>query len=156
MTGKVRVVTCPDLLKSNTPECSVFLAGGITGCLNWQQDFINLCKLNYRESSGLVLVNPRRDNFEMSNKDMSKKQIQWEYQMLRKCDKIIFWFPEETLCPITLFELGSALERTDRIMVGCSPGYKRLLDVEEQVSLSRPNIKICYSLQDLVQQLLKG
>lgn len=156
MNNKVRVVTCPEVLPKDL-IWSIFLAGGITGCPDWQQEFINLCKEKadrYLPNKGICLVNPRRDNFDVTDPGMSAQQIEWEYDHLRKCDIVIFWFPKETLCPITLFELGSALERNPfGTLIGCHPEYQRRFDVTHQTSLRRPSLKIADSIEELVYQL---
>ncbi len=103
---------------------SVFLAGGIQNCKDWQKDAI----YNLRNTN-LVLFNPRRQSFDMSNKGLTKEQIQWEYYHLRAADGIIFWFSNETIQPIVLFELGAALERNQPIWVGCHVDYERRDDV---------------------------
>lgn len=105
---------------------SLFLAGGISGCSDWQasvaEAFASLCP-------DLVLLNPRRKNFNVSDDSESVKQIHWEFEHLRKASAILFWFPHETLCPITLFELGqwSVLAGVlgKRLFVGCDPKYLR-------------------------------
>jgi hypothetical protein len=62
-------------------------------------------------------------------------QIKWEFDHLKESDIIMFWFPKETVCPVTLFELGKwAMSDTD-VIVGCHPEYIRKFDVECQLSL---------------------
>lgn len=141
---------------------SVFLAGGITGCPDWQKEI-----LNYFWEADLIVYNPRRevwpDDFEIRKGNGSgvttdtEKQIMWEHKLLRRSDMILFWFPEETLCPITLFELGNHLNNTSHkpILIGCHPNYKRILDVEIQTKLINPNIKIVNSIKDLAGQVLE-
>ena len=130
-------------------EMSLFLAGGITGCPNWQQQVARA--LN---NESITLLNPRRKNFPIKDSTAALKQIKWEYSHLRKASVISFWFPKETLCPIVLYELG-AWSMTDKpIFVGVHPDYQRKLDVEIQTSLIRPEVEIVYSLQDLVEQII--
>lgn len=150
----IQVITCPEIL-TDTVAHSTFLAGGITGCPDWQKEFISLCE-NYKPVIKLrnILVNPRRNNFDVSNLNMSIEQIDWEYSHLRKCDILLFWFPKETLCPISLLELGAAMEREVTLIVGCHPEYQRRFDVEYQLKISRPTIKMAQSLSQLVTQLL--
>src|SRR5690348_10230732 len=86
----------------NTP---IFLAGGITDCPDWQSEVVEqLVKTN------LMIFNPRRDYFDVEDSRMTFEQIRWEFAHLRLAKGVVFWFPKETLCPITLFELGSRLE----------------------------------------------
>lgn len=122
----------------------VFLAGGITKVFDWQSLVSN--ELSEME---ITLFNPRRHNFDVSKKEESRIQIEWEYNKLREATDIIFWFSHETIQPISLFELGSALERNQKLYIGVDPRYERKMDVEIQTFLSGKNIKIHSSLPEL-------
>ncbi len=125
----------------------IFLAGGISNCKDWQ------CELkDYLKDEDVVLFNPRRDNFTL-NKKNSMKQIEWEFNSFKKSNAVSFWFTHETLCPITLFELGKESELSIPVFVGIDPKYVRRLDLEIQLKLLRPEIKIVYSIKDLAKQL---
>lgn len=138
-------VKCPAVLVHNDIG-SVFMAGGITGCPNWQAEVVKMCS----NRNDLILINPRRDDFDCSKAESSQEQIQWEYKHLVLADQINFWFPKEGLCSITLFELGWALGSNLNIRVGVESGYCRELDVIEQTKL-RSNIKIARSLNELYE-----
>lgn len=127
----------------------LFLAGGITGCPDWQQEVVKLLS-----ETELILFNPRRKDFPIDDPDAALEQIEWEFRHLRRANAILFWFPCETLCPIVLYELGAWSMTKTRIFVGVHPEYKRRADVEIQTKLVRPKIEIVYSLADLVQQVL--
>lgn len=122
----------------------IFLAGGITNCPDWQSDIAALM-----EDIPGVAMNPRREGeFLDSDSDI---QIEWEYNALREAELIMFWFPKETLCPITLFELGAFSHQSDtRLIVGTHPEYARRFDVIKQLSLSRPDIFVHDNLEDMV------
>ena len=144
---KMKVITAPNHYRSDQ-EISLFLGGGITNCPNWQNDIIeSLSDADY------VLYNPRRENFDISNPEESDIQIEWEYQYLSYSTAIMFWFPEETLCPITLYELGKYTSTCRYVFVGCHPNYARKFDVVKQLSLSRPDINVVFSLDDLENQI---
>ena len=132
-------------------EClskSVFLAGGITNCPDWQQQMVF-----FLDETPLALLNPRRNNFPIYDPDAAIEQITWEHKALRDAGSVLFWFPSETLCPIVLYELG-AWSMTDKpIFVGVHPEYKRRMDVEIQTELSRSEVKIVYTLSDLARQI---
>ncbi len=85
---------------------------------------------------------------------MSKTQIEWENIYLKSANIISFWFPKESLCPITLFELGKYLCSDKQIFIGIDPQYVRKIDVEIQTLLERPNIQIVFSINDLVKQII--
>ena len=135
----------------------MFLAGGISGCQPWQDEMKDLIA---QKCPGLIPVNPRRANFDVSRKDIHHEQIKWEFDFLRRADVIIFWFPKETLCPITLFELGtwSVLCKThgSQIFVGCDPEYMRRDDVHTQLSLLNDcDYPVENSLENLATALQK-
>ncbi len=138
-----------DHTKSDCP-ISVFLAGGITGCPNWQWEMG--CKL---EDEKVSLLNPRRKDFPINDPTASQKQIEWEFNHLRKADSILFWFPCETLCPIVLYELGAWSAKNKKIFVGCHPDYKRKQDVVIQTQLARPEVPVVFTLFDLAEQVKK-
>ena len=123
---------------------SVFLAGGITGCPDWQQEIRGLL-----QDSDLVLVNPRRADFPIHDPNAALEQITWEHNCLRLVDAILFWFPCETMCPIVLYELGAWSMTNKPIFVGVHPRYQRRQDVEIQTGLVRPDVQVVYSLQEL-------
>ncbi len=124
----------------------LFLAGGITGCPDWQS--VALQELT--NSGELILVNPRRLDFPIHDPSAAEAQILWEHRMLRKADAILFWFPCETLCPIVLYELGAWSMTQKPLFVGCHPEYKRRQDVEIQTRLVRPEVKVHDRLEDVV------
>jgi hypothetical protein len=132
------------------PGPAVFLAGGITGCPDWQQEMRSLlCE------SGLTLLNPRRADFPIGDPDAARAQIEWEHRHLRKADLILFWFCAATLNPIVLYELGAWSMRHKPLAVGIEPGYQREADVRIQTRLARPDVPIVASLQDLAEAVLK-
>lgn len=132
---------------------SIFLAGGITDCPDWQQEMRGLLV-----DTNFVLFNPRRENFPIHDPNAAKEQIGWEYRHLGMADEILFWFPCETLCPIVLFELGRWSFRPSQkekpIHIGVHPDYSRRQDVEIQIGLIRPEVGIVYSLETLAQKVI--
>lgn len=150
----MRVIQCPEVLDSGF-AIPVFMGGGITGCPDWQATVTELVKYEggMLDEPELVWLNPRRDNFDPS---MSEEQIKWEHEHLDRSEAVIFWFPEETLCPITLFELGVQLGRArSEVFVGCHPNYSRRFDVIIQCQLENTNIEVVDSVDKLVQQVLE-
>lgn len=148
-------IECPAAYEGE--RALVFLAGGISGCLPWQDTMKDLIA---EKCPGLIPINPRRANFDVSRTDIHHEQIKWEFDFLRRAAVIIFWFPKETLCPITLFELGtwSVLSKThgSTILVGCDPDYARRADVETQLSLlNEYDFPVENSLENLANSLQK-
>lgn len=129
----------------------IFLAGGITGCPDWQKELIDLLNSN-RNIGGksIVLFNPRRENFPIHDPSAAEFQVEWEYERLHEADLISFWFPKETLCPIVLYELGFwNAKQSKPLVIGCDPGYQRLQDVKIQSSLAGYEDGVCSSIKEL-------
>jgi len=129
----------------------LFLAGGITGCPNWQQAIAEQL-----HGSDWTLLNPRRTNFPIGDRDAAAQQIEWEYKHLRLAAAILFWFPSESLCPISLYELGTWSMTDKPLFVGVHSNYPRRQDIEVQTALVRPEIEIVYSLSELANQVLRA
>lgn len=140
-------VICPERHAGSEP--TLFLAGGISNCPNWHDSLAKLL-----ETSRLTLLNPRRENFPMDDPEASRFQIEWEFEHLHRAHAVSFWFPCQTLCPITLYELGVWISSAKPVFVGLHPEYGRRIDVEIQTSLARPGFQPVYSLEDLAQQVL--
>lgn len=132
----MKYIEAPNYEHLNSSYPSVFFAGSITGSKDWQKNLFERIKL----CNGTV-YNPRRENFDINNPNESAEQISWEYVHLHQSDVIIFYFSHETLAPITLFELGAALERNlygekpQQIFIYCEPEYRRKFDVEYQTEM---------------------
>jgi len=117
----------------------VFLGGGITNCKDWQSDLVQEI-----DDLNCVIYNPRRKSFDLKDPTQSEIQIRWEHHYLSESDIVIFYFSSETLCPITLFELGSRLTSNlsgfnQSIYIYCEPDYQRKFDVEFQTKLAQEN-----------------
>lgn len=151
----MRVIICPDVYVRQPDEYAIFMAGGISGCPDWQSEVIaaaassQLNALVGAMGKELVLINPRRPDFDTSKSESSVAQIKWEYTHLLVTDAIYFWFPKEGKCMITLFELGAALGERRVLAVGVEPGYCRELDVREQFALRKSTDMIEPSLSEL-------
>ena len=132
---------------------TIFLAGGISNCPDWQE---GVAQRIAAEVDDCVIYNPRRLDFDMgAYEDVSRFQITWEYHALRMSTVNLFWFPEETLCPITLFEYGSAIERlhAGAVMCGTHINYQRRFDLVEQTRL-RNGMPIFDDLDNLTEQTI--
>lgn len=146
---------CPDVyLKNTTAERgflssvgkkSIFLAGGISGCPDWQTKLVYMIP---KIGDGAVVLNPRRANFDVNDKSLLEEQITWEHSHLAKADIILFWFPKESICPISLFELGRWLVNKKELIIGCHPEYPRIADIKVQVGLARPDLKVLEDIED--------
>jgi len=124
---------------------SIFVAGGISDCPNWQDDMVALI-----DSERYDVVNPRREGGFDRTGETAKEQIAWEYQALSHIENCIFWFPKETLCPITLFELGKMLEKAYKdpaikLAIGWHPEYARAFDLGVQIGLMNMKKQIIHA-----------
>jgi len=145
----MRVIEAPNKYPRN-PTPDIFLGGGITNCPDWQSEAVALLK-----HTDAVILNPRRSG--EFTEDIAGEQIEWEYHALRAVDTVFFWFPKETLCPITLLELGVFTQRPQtRIIVGTHPEYTRRFDVIKQLELARPEVIVQDSVEGLVSEYLKA
>ena len=146
----IKYLECPDTYFTGGDKVTVFLAGGITGCFDWQKTITMLLA-----DSDLVIFNPRRDDFPIDDPFASETQIEWEFDHLARADRILFWFPTVNAagCPIALFELGRWLTSDKPIAVGVEPGYEREADVRIQVGLARPDVNIVSTLADLAEMV---
>lgn len=127
---------------------SLFLAGGISGCPDWQRHMVALLA-----GQDVALFNPRRADFPIHDPSAAPAQIEWEHRYLRMADAVLFWFPGETLCPIVLYELGAWSMTAKPIFVGVHPLYVRQQDVEIQTRLVRPDVTVVRSLGELAEQI---
>lgn len=123
----------------------VFLAGGITGCKNWQKTVIDILEKDLPDD--VLIYNPRREEFDTENTFSARGQINWEFRHLEEMDIFTMFFAasDTSVGPICLYELGRYIPRmqmrfpTDwqnRIIVDIEDGYSRQLDVIEQVDLA--------------------
>jgi hypothetical protein len=129
---------------------SVFLAGGIVGCRDWQQDAREML-----EPHGFIVLNPRRPDFPVGDTLAGSEQVAWEYRHLHRADIVLFWFSSETVQPIVMYELGRhAALSTSNIVVGADPMYPRRDDVLMQLALARPLLTVRSSLQDTCDDVL--
>lgn len=129
-------------------EPRIFLAGGITGCPDWQTQAAYL----FSDLSCTVL-NPRRLEFDVNDPNAAPAQIEWEHHALRSADAIMFWFARETVQPITLYELGAWSMADTPLFVGVHPDYPRRLDVEIQTRLVRPEVTVWSTLELVVEEV---
>lgn len=143
----MQVIEAPIQYAGNST--TLFLAGGISDCPDWQTDMCHLLR-----DTSLVLFNPRRTNFPIDDPAAAEEQIRWEFEHLRKATMISFWFPCETLNPIVLYELGAWSMTSKPIFIGVHPDYPRRQDVEIQTRLVRPEVQVVYTLELLAAKVI--
>lgn len=139
----MKVIIPPEEYELRGNDISCFLAGGITGCPEWQEEVTHILECNDAPDE-LVIFNPRRPEFN-PDVDSAKEQIEWEFKYLNQVDIFSMFFCKESIQPICLYELGRYIEVMKRrfpedywmrIIVSVDPEYPRALDVVEQVKLA--------------------
>ena len=134
-----QIITAPS---NETPIYpSVFLAGGITNCKEWQKKVIE--ELEFEDIS---IFNPRQEHFDITDKNAAYKQIQWEFERLEQMDIFSMYFcNDNSTQPICMYELGRNIVRMQnrfpsdwekRIIISVEDGYERVKDVLVQTELA--------------------
>jgi len=148
----IEVITAPEHKYLYPSAVKVFLAGGIQKCPEWQKQITDalvkdydLNTLDYGICRDIVLMNPRRADW-LNKPGESQRQIEWEFDMIEKCDIFTMYFSGgESDQPICMYELGRNIERMkqrfpndwdNRIIITCDAGYKRVYDVVIQTRLA--------------------
>lgn len=138
----MQIITAPDNAAPKHP--SIFLAGGITNCPEWQNELIEMLG----DAMEVTVYNPRRENFPIGDPSAAPEQVIWEYDRLRSADLWVFWFSRGSVNPIVMFEYGSALERIEfegvnkHMIVGADSEYPRIFDVHQQTILRNPALQL--------------
>ena len=147
----MQIITAPDNYTAKGTDILLFLAGGITGCPDWQQEVIKyLQEFDASPEAGslddLVIFNPRREDFPINDPSAASTQISWEFQWLERADIFSMYFANSTSDqPICMYELGRYITRMQmrfptewmhRIVISLERGYKRANDVMIQTRLA--------------------
>ena len=152
----MEVIVAPNNIDINSNfKLSVFLAGGITNCHDWQSEVIEYLK-HYETNNKLDLrvYNPRRPSFNIETDD-PEEQIRWEYNNIKSSQIFSMYFcNSESDQPICMYELGmhlgrikenpsyairgfnSFLNKTYNTIISVEDGYKRANDVIIQTKLA--------------------
>lgn len=155
----MKVITAPEEIKVDKP--TIFLAGGITDCPEWQDEMIELLK----DNDDGVLLNPRRKNFPIDDPNAAEEQITWEFHALNNCDIFSMWFSAGSSDqPICMLEYGRHVAIRDlkgdlkNVVIGVEPGYRREQDVHIQTELVNKDLakKISDNLEDHAKNILKA
>lgn len=134
-----QIITAPSI---ELPRfSSVFLAGGITNCKEWQKEVIE--ELEFEDVS---IFNPRQEHFDITDKNASYKQVYWEFERLEQMDIFSMYFCNDNSDqPICMYELGRNIIRMQnrfpgdwekRIIISVEDGYRRMADLLFQTALA--------------------
>jgi len=155
-------IEAPNYVELPKDQPSIFL-GGITGVEDWQLKARNVLS----GVGNITIVNPRRVNFDMNaGPELSYEQIKWEHHYLDRVHQVVFWFSNETIQPIVLFELGARLREykwrpkygmvggKQPMFIGYHRDYNRKMDVYQQARLEGYTDEFPETLDDLLQKVL--
>lgn len=159
----MRVITAPEKYIRQPNDITVFLAGGITNCWEWQDKVIEL--LEKENLDNLVIFNPRRKDFSINDLNATYEQIKWEFDMLEQCDIFSMYFcAGESDQPICMYELGRNICRmqmrfpTDwsmRLIITSEYNYKRAKDVSIQTMLATDCITINSNIAQHIDNIIE-
>lgn len=146
-------VEAPNSPPSENPLINLFLAGGISGCPDWQSQVIDALK-----DLPVRVYNPRRETFDAdpTDENAAQTQIEWEFKALSRCNMVVFWFPKESVCPISLYELGrlNTMHDVKTILIGTHKDYPRRVDVALQTYYATDgNAWVCSDFEALLRAL---
>ena len=143
-------------VKSPSPpglQKRIFLAGSIEMGLaeQWQERVVKAMS----GVSGLVILNPRRDDWDPSWEQRADnprfaEQVEWELDMLDAADIVVMYLAAGTKSPVSLLELGLCA-RSGKLRVCCPEGFWRGGNVE--VVCKRYQIPMFDTLDDLITDL---
>jgi hypothetical protein len=132
------VVTVPEeITESHLANISMFLGGSIEQgkAENWQERVIN----SLQDLRSFVILNPRRKNWDSSwdndpTNPQFREQVEWELLGQEEADILLYYFAANTMSPITLLELGLAINTYNnrnyrKIIVYVDPEYQRFGNV---------------------------
>ena len=146
----MKVITAPNVYQPTNDEVSVFLAGGICNCSDWQSAI--LVRLAQMDTDNLVVFNPRREKFPIGDPSAAYEQIEWEFKALEKADIFSMYFASGVSDqPICMYELGRNIVRmqdrhpadwASRLIISVENAYLRKQDVLIQTELACGNLYV--------------
>jgi hypothetical protein len=136
-----RHVQAPEEYEEDGP--SLFLAGGITGTVDWQAQAAAAL-----DDLPIAILNPRRPVSWIDDPVRAAEQVAWEYRHLRRARALLWWFTADQIQPIALFELGAHARADRQVVVGADERYPRRQDVILQLGLARPDVTVHSTLEE--------
>ncbi len=153
----MKVIKAPENIHDHVDEATiVFLAGSIAmgEVEDWQAEAS--AKLSDYTDEQLVVLNPRRDDFEPNAKQSIddpylNQQINWELDGLDEAYYVLMYFHPDTLAPITLLELGLQADNICKVVACCPDGFYRQANVE--IVCNRFKIPFYKDLNEAVKEI---
>ena len=148
----MQTILAPNPINWNDANYYIVLGGSIEmgDAPNWQ----SLLTTQLNKYERVVLLNPRRDNWDTSrvqsiNNNQFREQVEWELNAQEQADLNIYNFCAGYKSPITLLELGLFHHRA--AIVCCPDGYWRKGNVE--IVCNRYKIPIVNSFSVLIEAI---
>ncbi len=112
---------------------------------HWREELVSMLA-----DTDLIIFDPTNSKYEEEKAD----QIAWEVAALNWSMYPVFWF-DESLAPLSLLELGVALNSTKKVFLGVDPKYPLREEIIARFYLinSRASSKIYHSVFDLAERL---
>ena len=153
----MRHIKAPNPLELSYKDYRIFLGGSIEmGLAEPWQDRLAEALSCYDDS--IVLLNPRRDNWDASwVQDPTpgtnfEQQVSWELLHQENCSLAVYYFDAATKSPITLLELGAfGLQDPDATIVCCPKQFYRYGNVA--VFCERYGIPLVHSFDELLAHI---
>lgn len=148
----MKVIQAPNEYYITGSEIPCFMAGGLQKC-DWHNEFLDM--LSDLDPHHLVVYNPKRSSFDMSDPKEAERQIKWEFKFLnmyldRPYIFSMYFDDSESSQPICFYELGRYMALLspyfEHAVISSHPKFSRSLDVLVQVGLvtEDPNfVKLC-------------
>ena len=102
----MKYIEAPDLTIDVVNMPTVFLAGGITGCSDWQQEMVELLA-----DTEYLLANPRRKNFPIGNPEAAEEQIKWEWRVGCNGRTLLCFGFQRNALPYCAVRVGGVVKR---------------------------------------------
>lgn len=141
----MQVIRIPAQYHGDAP--SVFLGGGAGG-RDWRRTLIGLIS-----DTTWVLLDPLTPPDFGDDGDALRRRTEWEFEHLGRATVKLFWFPADTPCMLSLFELGAWAKEDVPLVLGIEPGYQKRDELLLQMQLERPQLAIASTLHELAAHL---
>ena len=139
------IITPDNTSIDDIPNIDLFLAGGITGCWNWQKPLAALISHYLSVATPLTwLIDNRNFTIAIPRREVGLSvegaaavaQIEWEHEALARAFTKSYYFTRDAVQPIVLLELGKHLASPVNMFIAIENGYQRKTDVLVQSDLA--------------------
>lgn len=84
-----------------------------------------------------------------------KTMLEWENAYIDRCQAVMFWFPWESSCAESMFQLGRlARDRRIVLFVGAHPNYRCRESLVQLMKYVRPEVLVASTFEKLMSQLV--